>query len=536
MKLPDITYKKVSGPRGAPGPDTAVREHYAKQKILGQAFQVANDFAEQHAEYEANKVNSEYADDMTQLKTELATKRVATPDEIEEWGLSDQVSTTNADGSAKEYIPKHEWYSKLLANEMERMTTEKAGKINSPKYREAWLNRVRDVNRGELERSVVQSARDAHEYQQDRVVNDVETALTAGRFQTARDILADPMFAGDPELKANLMNTINVAEEKRGLTVMARDASPAELRAKAEEIGTDEYNEGSALDAEELERQREDLLRMADAKETEATALNKERNERLSAAWWDDYLAKAGTTGVNASDLAGLSDLPFLDKSDIKAAWKIFENAAENGSPFAKEYDPVAYNEVQDAIDSGDPVAAKKALEQNIPSLDKSTYKTLDGQVRDLVDAPDTTSVTTDTQIVSDMLVTLGVDTTKTSENLEQSRITKARVRSMYAGEVARKEANLQRKLTDEERIDIADNLTRRAMTDDGIDGGFLFFDKDPTYQNIYDQAWDVVGEDQVKYDQFLRNAEAALKQEGRPVSDANLREKLQLWKKLNDN
>jgi hypothetical protein len=522
MKLPEIQYRRVSGARGI-GPEAALQGFQQTQQIKDAVFGVTRQFAEESARYEATTALSQFRDGLSHFENEVATMRVATPDQVEEWGLDDRVPTTTADGRRREYIPKHEWYTFLKERAIDDLKRTKGGDISSPKVREAWMAEVGNIERHEIEQSIAHSAKLAHEFQRERVVADFNAALVAGNWQTARDKLADQVFADNPELKTRLMDEVNQSEEVARINRLARDGSPAQLRAEAERMGSDDYLAASPLNDQQRHQKIGELSRMAKAHEAEARALQKEQQDRYRANWWQNYLVKANTEGLNASDLAGLNELEFMSVADIKAAWAMFDNAAETGSFYAKETDPGVYMRLHDTLASGDAMEFRRELQQAIPNLRQSDYIALVKQGEQLAQQPEYgQGISTDAQIVSDALGVLGVDTTKTSDNRDLAAQQKAMFRRQYDYEVQRQELEKKRQLDSTEKRKIADQLTVTMRTREPV--RFLGFQiRGAKHADVYDAIYQDLGEDLLKYETTMRQITEALEATGLPATQEEI-------------
>lgn len=531
MKLPDIQYRQVSGARSI-GPELAVQEYQQRQQITGAVFDVTREFAEESARYEATTALSQFRDGLSQFENEVATLRVAAPEQIEEWGLDDRVSTTTADGRRREYIPKHEWYTFLKERTITDLKRNRGGEISSPKVREAWMDEVGNIERSEIQRSVAESARLAGEFQRERVVADFNAALVAGNWQTARDKLSDPTFANNPELKARLIDEVGQSEEVARINRLARDGSPEQLRAEAERMGTDDYLAASPLDDKQRHQKIGELSRMAKAHESESKAIRKEQQERYRANWWQNYMTKANAEGINASDLAGLSELDFMTSADIKSAWTMFENAAESGSFYAKESDPAVYMELNDMLANGDAMAFRRALQQAVPKLRESDYISLLNKGEQLASDPEYgRGVATDAQIVGDALKVLGIDTSKNSDTRELSARQGSDFRRQYDYEVRRQEMQAKRELTSDEKIKISDQLTLSMRTREST--RFLGFEiRGAAYADTYDFIYQDLGEDLVVYENTMRQITDALEANNLPATQEEI---MRLYRSISD-
>lgn len=522
MKLPNITYNPVQSAR-LPGPESAVAEYEQKQRVTQAVFDVAHQYAERTAKYESDTALSEFADGLSQFENEVAPMRVASPEQIEEWGLSDRVSTTTADGRRREYIPKHEWYAFLKQDRMGSLKEQKAGDITSPVYREAWTAQVSKIEREQTEQAVAQTARQALEFERDRVVADFNAALVAGNWQTARDKLSSEVFADNPELKARLLDEVAVSEESARINRLARDGSPEQMLAEAERMGSDDYIAASPLNADQAHQKSQELKRLAKMREAENEAKVREQNERYNAKWWEGLLIKASTDGISVSDLAGISDLPFLSPADIRSAYGMLDNAAANGSPYAKVTDPGVYLELHDALASGDALAFRKSLQQSIPNLKESDWQYFVKAGEKLTAEPDyAQGVATDAQIVGDALKRLGIDTTKTSETRDISASQQADFRRNFEYEVGRQERDMKRSLTPSEKMKIADNLTLEFKTKDPTTI-FGFEIGSAEYSDVYDYIYQDVGEDQRAYDTTMRQITEALEANNLPATQEEI-------------
>lgn len=523
MKLPEINYRRVSGPARTIGPEAAVADFRQQQQVQNAVFEVGRAFAERTVKYETTTAMSQFRDGLSHFENEVASMRVVTPEQIEEWGLEGQVSTTTADGRRREYIPKHEWYTFLKERTISELKSVQGGEISSPMGREAFLQQARDIERQEIEASVAESARLAHEFHRDRVKADFNAALVAGNWQTARDKLADPVFADNPALKAQLLDEVGQAEEVARLNRLARDGSPEQLRAEAERMGTDDYLAASPLNDQQRQQKIGELTQLAKAYETEQKALQTEQQERNRANWWQGFLTKANTEGVNASDLAGLNELEFMSAADIKAAWAMFENAAGTGSYYAEETDPAVYMQLHDILASGDAVAFRRELERATPKLKQSDYTSLVAKGQQLAKQPEYgRGITTDAQIVGDALKVLGIDTTKTSDNRDLASRQAADFRRQYDYEVQRQEMDKKRALTSDEKIAISDRLTRSMKTSEPTTF-FGFQVRGAQYADIYDFIYQDLGEDLVQYETTMRQITEALQAQNLPATQEEI-------------
>lgn len=520
MKLPEIKYKSAGGPASSIGPASAVAEFRQKQSIVEGIQKVASDFAQQTAEYEANSENSKYADSIAKFEMDMASKAVATPDEIRDWGLGDRVNLTTDDGRDREYIPRHEFYTLMLGDKMESLRDEGAANISSKQYRQAWVSSVNDKNNQMLSHAVKRASVDAAKFQQGRVVADFDEALRNNQFQTALDKLADPVFASDPELKGKLINQVGVSKENYRLNAFMRDASPAAMRAEAERMASDEYVASSPYDEDARTKQVNYLERMAKAKETEAKGIADQQKDQLRSSMWMNLNQKAMTGNLTAADLAGMDQLGFATPGDINAAFKMLKNQGDGGEPYSKFDHPDVYTKLNNLFIAGDAVAFGRELQKSIPYLSETTFRAMSNQQRELVKTPEyAEQVATDAQIMSDAFGVIGLDDKDESEAAASARM---QLRKAFNAEVARQQMDGKRVLSSDEKITIADNLVKKQS----VGGepkwfGLPFTGSDPVNASAYDYIYSEVGE--ADYDQTIRDLTDALIQQGAPVTSDNI-------------
>jgi len=429
MRLPNIEHRKVTGAAGSvPSPATAVAESRQKQAILGEAFKQARDVSESHRAYELNKVNSQYADEMSDWRREASSKDVLSAGEIKAMGLDDVIDT-----QGREFIPKYEWYPTALERRMDETRSKYGGKIKSGADRNKWESAVGKSDNKMLESEVNQAFKEQRTVDRKMRLNDLDQYVRSGHYDSARTVLSDPMFAGDPEAE-QMMNKINVTEERHEDQTFMQNASPEELRERAVEMRSKDYTESSSRSAADLASDANTMDSMAKVRETQATKeATKAYNAAVDTHWqnnWNDPSALVANMPMGLKDEDIRSIVNFASstaggttvKTDVPT-WDMIETMSGQEPDRFRDTNLLQY---RDKLST----AQYQTFRQRQLDLEK--------QASGETDKPP--SYQTDKSLIDTGLTRLGINPTGTSGRNERHEMT-----SVFARELEDAEAENQR-------------------------------------------------------------------------------------------
>ena len=310
MKLPDVQYGGTPGVGNAPSPQQAVSEYAQKQNILQKAQSAANEISLAAREYNVTKADNAYADEMATFRKEAAKKSVLTPGEVAALDI-------DVDTEGKEYIPKSEWYPKLLAKRMDEYRGKHAATIQSPIDRQKWTGEIAKNDNKILEREIEVAAEESRKFLVVQKLTDAENALNAGYWISARNALAGKDFSASPELEAkrnDMLAKIDLAEGQESIRdkVDTIGNNPAALRQYADYLRTDEANDVLPLTADQLASESGRINSLAKTVESELkTNDTKAYNDGVDAYWqknWDNPSAMINNmpAGLKKEDITAI--------------------------------------------------------------------------------------------------------------------------------------------------------------------------------------------------------------------------------------
>lgn len=329
MRLPDIQYGATPGVSNAPTPQQAVAASAQKMNILQKAQTAADEIATDYREYNVTKADNAYADEMAQFRKETSKLSVLTPGQVAALDI-------DIDTEDREYVPKIEWYPKLLEKRMEEYRGKHAASIRSPIDRNRWSSEIRKNDDKILEKEIEYAAAESRKFLAVEKMNDAENAANAGMWDTARSVYADPVFSSSPEMESKRESALAAIDLAQGQETIRDEVdslggSPTDIREFAAYLKTDEAHEKYPLNPNQLASESDRLNSMAkvienQAKTNETRVYNAGINE-----YWANYDTNPEALVANMPELHRM--LPGgLKDEDRRAIYNYAEDAAENKS------------------------------------------------------------------------------------------------------------------------------------------------------------------------------------------------------------
>jgi hypothetical protein len=215
MKMGEITRRRVSLPRG-PSPNLAAQEFAADNNVFRAVSRLGNEVAKIASEREMIEANVEHRDRVATAQEDIARSQFKTQAELEEMGLLEEVRKAAGRAGLSELpenVPQHLWAPLRMRDVLAESTRDAGKRITLPGVRRRYLAQLDEVNDRQVMRMTELAARQAVQYENQRAEQLFKTALDMGEFQTAREALQSPTFAGNPDMQALLLQQVNRAEE-----------------------------------------------------------------------------------------------------------------------------------------------------------------------------------------------------------------------------------------------------------------------------------------------------------------------------------
>lgn len=508
MKLPDIQYGGTPT-ANAPSPQQAVDVYSQKQALLQKAAGAAQEIAIASSEYNVTKADNAYADEMAAFRKESAKLDRLTPGQVKALDI-------DVDTEGKEYIPKIEWYPKLLAKRMEEYRGKHAATIRSNVDRQKWDAEVRRNDDKILEREIELAAAESRKSIAVQAAIDADNAYTAGHWDSARTALkaAENAYKSTPEGTAQYeakLDAIDLAEGQEIIRdeVDAIGDNPDALRAYAASLKSDDAHQKYPLNPNQLAAESDRLESLATVKENEAEKKkNKDSAERLTTYFHKYRDDPAGMVANITPDMsidevkalesyAHAKSKPAEIKTDINVYRKLKNMAMLDSEKFASDpkYNPALYGSKLDQADYDE------LMELYINALKG--------------DVSYQTDLRTSTQLRTNALRILGVDEKKDPE--KAYLFDKVAQEAVYAREKA-----IGRSLDGLEKAAIYKDLTRNAQGDktwwSGVAGKF---GAKPSYEE--QDIFEVLGSIDATDDE-ISNATRVLTERGVPITSLSIK------------
>lgn len=214
MKLPPIT-NRGAAPLPTSNPALAELEYNSKQSVINAVQDVAAERAEAEVDYQINRADNVWHDEMHAIRRQGITKTHYTADEIEQLGMEDQIEVADPEtGERHEAIPGWKVHPLLVERKLDESRQRLAETIHDPRRREAWVSTIRSQERSEIEGALVRARNMSQREMIEQRNVDLDQALTNGHWQTARNIVDDPQYSAmiGPEATHQLQKQIAAAE------------------------------------------------------------------------------------------------------------------------------------------------------------------------------------------------------------------------------------------------------------------------------------------------------------------------------------
>ena len=193
MKLPEISYGRATPMQGR-GPGEAVVKARGINEISSALTDSFNLIAEADNQRKIEQATLQLQNDESMHRKEFAGREFFTSEEVERFGLSGVVPTTegeDAEGKpmAREIIPGHEVYPLLLDKQMEEGIRARAQFIRRPKDRAEWVNKMTARRNSIVSREVEISQNKAIEARLREGMFDIAEAQRAGNWSGAEGMI-----------------------------------------------------------------------------------------------------------------------------------------------------------------------------------------------------------------------------------------------------------------------------------------------------------------------------------------------------------
>ena len=457
-KLPDIVQGERAALRVYDNYGAVVAAANQNMGLVNQAIEGAGKVAEEHREYALNGVNSEYQDVMSEFRIRAGGLKYATVADIEEMGLDDVIDTNGRDA-----IPKSEWYPIALERKMNEARRVYGEKIVSPIDRQRWLDETAANDRKVLEAESIRAVEESHAHMEELKRVDTVDAMRAGRWQTARDKASS---IRDPSIRQKALSEINVAEVNHQEALFIESASPADLKAMADEYRTEEFIASDPRSSDELISAANRLDRIADERINEA----KLSDAKIRSAYQTNALRgiyDASERGALTYEMIVAAESnPLADESFVKSLRGVWKNYKDNlaSGPWANTSDPGVLSKLRGNIANPefDKGQARRELNAAIPYLTESKWNELDKSLQASVDPVKAVGVRTTEQMIQGRLLGMGIDTGRdaSKEDVIQGEFYRSIVDSALMNAQA---AKGDKPLTDVERTSIINRSMYQA-------------------------------------------------------------------------
>lgn len=524
MKLPQIQFQRVSAPNTI-GPGAAVANYRAKQGVLESIQKLGAQVAEEKVEYDTNKANSSYADEISQFKRSMATKIDFTADQIESMGLDDVVDTTNPEtGERLASIPKYKVYAIALERQMEDARNRYGADISNTKYRSAWQNAVAADSRAELDKAVADSAKMANEYETGAMLVDIDNAINSGQFQTARDLIAtNPRLKSilTPEKMNEIKTNITTAEVEAGfrneLDGFVESGDLAGMEEFGKMLKSDEANaKYGTMDDKQLNAWGDNFIATANtarnqAKTNETRVYNAGINQ-----YWADYDQRPEELVANMPRLHAM--LPGGLKDEDRRAIYSFADKQSKGESVTTNVATWSMLETM-KVSEKDSFRNLNLLQYR-DQLSISDYKSLYNDQIELIEQHRGTgeppTYLTNESVFNLGLSRLGINTTGNIDAEERHEM-----KSIFAVALSDAESAKGRKLSDQEKTDVISDVVMFEITSRGKKRNAMPF-KDMSNEDIV-EINSVLRENNVDVNAINAASAKALMKKNIDVSERNI-------------
>lgn len=490
MKLPQLAYKAVQGPRGQDA-SVALQEFQVKRQVTQAATDLGKTIALTKQKYDITRATKTATDEMSRFNRTTGQKQVFTADEVRELGLEDSVNLKDnarldEEGNAMDRadIPAAEVYPIALENKLNDVITASAGGIGGGAGRNNWESQMRLNATKAVESSHIRAQGQMREYDLATRMLDLSESKRLGNWPGVHMQIND--LPTDENTKRELRLEAKQEEEIEDIREVSRSGNVVEIRALAEALVAGDYPGDLTSDTRDSESAG--LKRYANSVEKAEAAQLKEIQKAKLTRFWVGY--------SDAPDPATIPD--WMEPGERRAALKFAESAGKPTTDMGAWYK-------LDRLSTSDP---EKFADVNLMlhrgELSNADFQKFAGRQRAIeTEAPETTNLRTFEQQISGALMIAGVD-----EDKKEAEI----IRRIISEEIILFETENKRKATFLERQVIVDKLTIDKPWDDPKKWGFGGFVSSTRETSVSD----------IKADTLIQ-IQDALRASGQPLTQENI-------------